>query len=124
MNDFLARKGVNEEHRDQIIDELFSKCDTDQNGKIELKEFVQHYVLTKNQLLAREEELKQSIIENHKRLGEAQKMLIQAQATYGQTVQGPVGILEVTIKRAENLAIGMNDNSTVVLYQGNKTSQT
>ena len=29
MNEFLEKKGVNAEHRDQIIDELFSKCDVD-----------------------------------------------------------------------------------------------
>ena len=37
---------------------------------------------------------------------------------------GPVGVLEVTVKRAENLGIGSEDVSQVVMYQGNKTSQT
>ena len=48
MNDFLDRRGVEEEHRQQITEELFSKCDIDGNGKIELHEFVQHYLTTKN----------------------------------------------------------------------------
>jgi len=59
MAEFLAKKGVDEEHRGQIVDELFSKCDIDTNGKIELHEFVSHYLTTKNQLLEREAELKQ-----------------------------------------------------------------
>ena len=48
MNDFLDRRGVEEEHRQQITEELFSKCDIDGDGKIDLHEFVQHYVMTKN----------------------------------------------------------------------------
>lgn len=69
MAEFLAKKGVDEEHRGQIVDELFSKCDMDANGRIELKEFVSHYVTTKNQLLERESELKQQIVDCHNRLG-------------------------------------------------------
>ena len=53
MASFLASKGIDEEHRGQIVDELFSKCDADGNGRIELSEFVAHYVSTKNQLLER-----------------------------------------------------------------------
>ena len=75
MAEFLAKKGVDEEHRGQIVDELFSKCDMDANGKIELAEFVSHYVTTKNQLLEREAELKQQIVECHQRLGTAKKEL-------------------------------------------------
>ena len=75
MNDFLDKRGVEEEHRQQITEELFSKCDIDGNGKIDLHEFVQYYVMTKNQLLDREIELKQTILECHKKLEEAQEML-------------------------------------------------
>ena len=63
MTRFLAEKGIDEDHRVQIVDELFSKCDTDMSGRIELKEFVENYVDTKNQLLIREIELKQSILD-------------------------------------------------------------
>lgn len=48
MTNFLAKKGIDEEHRHQIVEELFSKCDTDYSGKIEIGEFVEHYVDTKN----------------------------------------------------------------------------
>jgi Ca2+-binding EF-hand superfamily protein len=48
MTRFLAQKGIDEDHRVQIVEELFSKCDTDMSGKIELEEFVNHYVDTKN----------------------------------------------------------------------------
>ena len=46
MAAFLARNGVDEEHRGQIVEELFSKCDTDQNGYIEIAEFTGQYVDT------------------------------------------------------------------------------
>ena len=48
MNDFLAKQGVEDEHRNQIIDELFDKLDKDANGRIDLDEFSQQYVETKN----------------------------------------------------------------------------
>ena len=124
MAEFLAKKGVDEEHRGQIVDELFSKCDMDANGRIDLAEFVSHYVTTKNQLLEREAELKQQIVDYHNRLGTAKKELAQAKKIHGEVITGPVGVLEVTVKRAENLGIGQEDASQVVMYQGNKTSQT
>jgi Ca2+-binding EF-hand superfamily protein len=40
MNIFLANKGIDEDHRQEIVDELFNKCDVDQSGKIEIDEFV------------------------------------------------------------------------------------
>lgn len=58
MNDFLSRKGIDEEHRGQIVDELFSKCDMDQNGLIDVSEFTTQYASTMDQLLDRERELK------------------------------------------------------------------
>ena len=33
-------KGVDEDHRDEIVNELFGKCDQDHNGKIDLDEFI------------------------------------------------------------------------------------
>lgn len=48
MNHFLAEKGVDEDHRVEIVDELFNKCDADRSGRIELNEFITHYVETKN----------------------------------------------------------------------------
>jgi hypothetical protein len=44
---------------------LFSKCDEDHSGKIELNEFVGHYLDTKNQLVERELELKQGILDSN-----------------------------------------------------------
>ena len=39
MDNFLANKGVDDEHRSQIVDELFDKLDKDANGCIDLAEF-------------------------------------------------------------------------------------
>lgn len=48
MLDFLERNGVDEEHRIQIVDELFNKCDADGNGFVEIEEFINEYIDTKN----------------------------------------------------------------------------
>ena len=53
MNNFLARKGIDEEHRLQIIDVVFQAVDLDDSGLIELHEFIGHFLNTKNQLLER-----------------------------------------------------------------------
>ena len=48
MMSFLAQKGIQEEHRKEIVEELFGKCDQDHNGEIDIDEFVAHYIDTKN----------------------------------------------------------------------------
>jgi len=53
---FLEAKNVDMEHRAEIVDEIFSKCDADHNGFIELSEFVEYYMKTKTQLEARNRE--------------------------------------------------------------------
>jgi len=51
---FLADRGIEDEHRAQIVDEIFDKLDLDQNGFVDLNEFSSEYVSTKNQLIERE----------------------------------------------------------------------
>ena len=41
------------------------KCDIDNSGRIELNEFVEHYLGTKVQLQMRERELRQAIVESN-----------------------------------------------------------
>ena len=72
MDTFLNRQGIDDEHRQQIVDELFDKLDQDQNGRIELNEFSAQYVSTKNQLIEREQEIKSNILTNNAKLKEAQ----------------------------------------------------
>ena len=55
---FLAKKNIDEDHRGQIVDELFSKCDIDGDGEVDIGEFTAEYIETKNQLRSREAELK------------------------------------------------------------------
>jgi len=31
---FLAQKGIDEDHRGQIVDEIFSKCDLNNDGDV------------------------------------------------------------------------------------------
>jgi Ca2+-binding EF-hand superfamily protein len=59
---FLAQKGIDEDHRGQIVDELFSKCDVNNDGDVQIEEFVNYYVITKNELIKRKEELRDAIL--------------------------------------------------------------
>lgn len=58
MDYYLAQKGIDDEHRSQIVDEIFEKLDRDQNDCVDLDEFSEQYVSTKNQLIEREYEIK------------------------------------------------------------------
>lgn len=54
---FLAQKGIDEDYRGQIVDELFSKCDKNGDGDVQISEFVEYYIETKNELIKRKDEL-------------------------------------------------------------------
>ena len=62
---FLAQKGIDEDHRGQIVDELFSKCDQNNDGDVQIEEFVNYYIITKNELIKRKQELTAQILENN-----------------------------------------------------------
>ena len=68
MDAYLAQRGIDDEHRSQIVDEIFEKLDQDQDGHVDLTEFTQQYISTKNQLIEREQEIKQNILTNNERL--------------------------------------------------------
>ena len=122
MDIFLQQRGVDEEHRSQIVEELFDKCDRDGDNRIDLNEFTEVYLTTKNQLKEREDEIKQAIMSNNKRLKLAKQELEKAKREHGSFIQGPMGVLKIIIIRAENL-FNVN-NSHVICYQGNKHNQT
>jgi hypothetical protein len=86
MDAFLAKQGIDDEHRSQIVDELFDKLDDDGNGRIDLNEFSTQYVSTKDQLIEREAEIKTNILANNSRLKEAQQNLIEAKRTHGNFI--------------------------------------
>lgn len=44
------------DHREEIVDEIFRKCDVDHSGTVEINEFVGYYLSIKNQLLASRKE--------------------------------------------------------------------
>ena len=58
MDYYLANRGIDDEHRSQIVDEIFEKLDRDDDGMVDLVEFSEQYVSTKNQLIERETEIK------------------------------------------------------------------
>ena len=62
---FLAQKGIDEDHRGQIVDELFSKCDLNNDGDVQIQEFVNYYIVTKNELIKRRQELQNQILDNN-----------------------------------------------------------
>ena len=68
MDAYLAQRGIDDEHRSQIVDEIFEKLDQDQDGHVDLTEFTHQYISTKNQLIEREQEIKQNILTNNERL--------------------------------------------------------
>ena len=41
MDTFLSKQGIDDEHRSQIVDELFDKLDQDANGRIDITEFTE-----------------------------------------------------------------------------------
>ena len=86
MDTFLSRQGIDDEHRTQIVDELFDKLDQDQNGRIDLTEFSEQYVSTKNQLVEREHEIKQNILANNAKLKTAEQELAQAKRVHGNYI--------------------------------------
>jgi len=65
MMNFLAQKGIDEDHRGQIVDELFSKCDANNDGQVQIEEFVNYYIITKNELVKRKQELTAQILDNN-----------------------------------------------------------
>ena len=103
MDFFLAQRGIEDEHRAQIVEEIFEKIDTDQNGYVDIGEFSFQYVSTKNQLVERENELKQNILLNNQKLKQAKEELARAQKIHGNFRSGPMGILYVQVIRADNL---------------------
>ena len=68
MNIFLRDRGLDEEHRLQIIDVIFQNTDQDENNTISLDEFVSHYVNTKNQLVSKEVDLIREIVQQNRQL--------------------------------------------------------
>lgn len=68
MLTFLAKRNVDEEHRIQIVDELFDKCDKDGNGFVDIREFTDEYLSTKLQLQERESELTQRILDLNQKI--------------------------------------------------------
>lgn len=78
MLGFLEAKNIDHNHRTEIVDEIFKKCDMDGNGYIELDEFVKYYFDTSRQLEERNKEQTQRIVAIQKQI-EALNMQIANQ---------------------------------------------
>lgn len=110
MNAFLAQKGIAEEHRKEIVDELFSKCDQDNNGDIDIDEFVAEYIKTKDQLEAQKDLNSADILRLHQEIVNLKKQLLQTQqarsSAMGNGLITSQKQVTVMIVRAEGLEQG------------------
>lgn len=106
MDEFLMRKGIDEEHRSQIIDVVFKKCDVDNSGTIELEEFVAEYLETKNKLEEKQDELTKQIAENHRQVQNLKVSLNNLSKGQSKTPPGVVGVLTITVISGANLPGG------------------
>ena len=95
MDNFLRDRGIDDDHRQQIVDELFTKLDMDANGRIEISEFTEQYLITKNALVEKEDFFKNNILENHRKLKDARANFERARQAHGNFISGPIGILTV-----------------------------
>ena len=84
---FLAQKGIDEDHRGQIVDELFSKCDQNNDGDVQIEEFVNYYIITKNELIKRKQELTAQILENNAVLTQLNAQLVNSRTRATQFQQ-------------------------------------
>ena len=84
---FLAQKGIDEDHRGQIVDELFSKCDQNNDGDVQIEEFVNYYIITKNELIKRKQELTAQILENNAVLTQLNAQLVNSRTKATQFQQ-------------------------------------
>lgn len=84
---FLAQKGIDEDHRGQIVDELFSKCDQNNDGDVQIEEFVNYYIITKNELIKRKQELTAQILENNAVLTQLNAQLVNSRTKATQFKQ-------------------------------------
>lgn len=106
-------QGLLEHHKDYFLD-LFQQLDTDRNGSVSQKEFVDHYM---DNFLALEEQRVQfmyQIIETHKQLKEIEYQEAIAEQTEKLTSQEiiPDAKLKITIVDAQQL--DPNDSYFVV----------
>lgn len=103
MLQFLANKGIDEDHRGEIVDELFNKCDQDRSGRIELNEFVGHYIDTKNQLVMQDEDHSHTIMMHHAQITQLQQQKEQAKLNYTRVYGKASTTLKVLVQKAEKL---------------------
>lgn len=93
MLSWLAKNGVDEEHRAQIVEELFSKCDMDKNGTVEINEFTEEYIDTKHKLEEKFMSLNQEMIQIDGNLQRMKKEYESLRRKPGFNDRPPVGKL-------------------------------
>ena len=108
---FLAQKGIDEDHRGQIVDELFSKCDKNGDGDVQIQEFVDYYIITKNELILRKEELSKKILADNQVLTKLKKEEAAIRLNASRSTQAGT-IFNLKLGSAENL--GFETKAAVV----------
>lgn len=124
MLTFLAEKHVDEEHRTQIVDELFSVCDINGSGYVDLNEFSMEYLKTRTALQKREHDLQAQLKMLTARINNYKREMESLQRS-GAKFQGPVGTLNVFVKSVKGLPAQTQGNPYVIaVQQGNMQSKT
>ena len=101
---FLAQKGIDEDHRGQIVDELFSKCDANNDGDVQIEEFVSYYIITKNELVKRKQELTAQILENNTVVTSSKAQLANLRLNGARLIQQKAGtVLNIRLNSAEGI---------------------
>ena len=57
---------TNEEMLNKIVDEVFNQIDYNDDGAINLQEFIHEYVETRNKLLEKQDEVMRNIVDHHR----------------------------------------------------------
>ena len=124
MMAFLAQKGIDEDHRGQIVDELFSKCDANNDGDVQIKEFVDYYIITKNELVKRKQELTAQILDNNKVVTSLKAQLVTLRLNATRLIQQKSATqLNLRINSAEGFGYQTQAVMVVVSHLGDqKTS--
>ena len=95
-----------EEHREEIVAEIFQACDIDKSGQIEIEEFVKHFVTVRRELKTKKEEVENDLLKLNGILKTwvAQQKLILAQplGTANATSLVSRSEIKITVDSAEN----------------------
>lgn len=100
------------------------KCDQDKNGTVEINEFTEEYINTKNQLEDKARTLNEDLVNLDRGIAQMKQELERQKRQPGFNSRGPIGTLTITIKEAQNLPVGPGQKFRVLAQQANMNHNT